>query len=242
MMCFWNLNFFILYSVKSHYLAVALSRTFRTATLFLAPAILHLHLLLAFGQTGVQSWRPVLGVNYLIGTILAIANAFDLLVKTLRPMPWGYASVGTAYYNVFTIFMLTNAIVSLTVVTWQISKTPDARTRQQLRFWLIAAGIALPLGLMNLLPAYGVAIYPPGSIGTAVWAGIVAYAIVRHRLLGIEVVVTKTLAYATVTTLLISPAFAFSLLIQKQAFGKYIQTFRPVCSYFSLPSDCYFHG
>jgi signal transduction histidine kinase len=219
MMCFWNLNFFVLYTVKSHALAVSLSRVLRTATLFLPAAILHLHLLLSLGESGTRRWQAILWVNYIFGAILAVANSVDLLVSDLRPIAWGYASVGTSYYNIFTVFMVANAAASLSLVSWQFSKTPDPRRRQQLRFWLIGATIALPLGLMNLLPAYGVAIYPPGNLGTAAWASIVAYAIIRHRLLGIEVVVTKTLAYVTVATLLISPVFALVVLMQKWAFG-----------------------
>src|SRR6185436_6216391 len=83
--------------------------------------------------------------------------------------------------------------------------TTDPRMKLQLKFWLFGMAVALPLGLTNLLPIYGIRFYPLGNLASALWAGIVGYAIVRHRLMDIEVVVAKGLAYIGVSCLVVGP-------------------------------------
>ena len=92
--------------------------------------------------------------------------------------------------------------------------------RLQLKFWLFGMAIAIPLGLTNLLPIYGIRFYPLGNLASVLWTGIVGYAIVRHRLMDIEVVVTKGLAYVGVGCLIIVPATSLFLILQRWAFGE----------------------
>ena len=213
----WNLNFFVLYSVSDHDLAFSLSRVFRSGVMFMFPAILHLCVALIDKDS--RFWRNTLAVDYSLAALLALANASDSLISEVRKVPWGYASVGTPIYNVFVALAVVNCSAAVGVLAYAYRTSADPRTRQQLKFWLFGALVALPLGQTNLLPAYGIAVYPLGHLGNAVWVGIVAYAIVRHRLMDIDLVVTKSMAYAVVSFILIAPAFALTLWLQRLSFG-----------------------
>jgi signal transduction histidine kinase len=216
-LCFWNLNFFALYSVEDKALLWPLSRTLRTGTLFLPPAILHLFL--SIDPQRSRTWDKLLAVDYAIGAMLAVANGFDLLVLDLRHFEWGYASVGGVGYDLFTVFALVNAVAALLVLTYYYRTSREPRTRQQLAFWIAGSSFATPLVLTNLLPAYGVAIYPPGNLGSAVWAGVIGYAIVRHRLLDIELVVSKGLSYFIVALVVLVPFGLAIIGVQRFEFG-----------------------
>jgi signal transduction histidine kinase len=91
--------------------------------------------------------------------------------------------------------------------------------RLQLKSWVLGLAVTTPLGLTNLLPTYGIFTYPLGNLGSAVWAAIVAYAIVRHRLMDIDVVVTKGIAYVGAVLVLVGPVFFVTLMMQRWAFG-----------------------
>jgi len=108
--------------------------------------------------------------------------------------------------------------LALLAYEYRVSKEP--RTRLQLKLWLVGAIIAIPLGQTNLLPAYGIPIYPLGHLGNAAWAAVVAYAIVRHRLMDVDVILTKGMAYAAVSFILIAPAFALALSLERLSFGR----------------------
>ncbi len=217
MFCFWNLNFFVLYSADDYEVAVTLSRTLRTGTLFLIPAILHLFV--ALNPARRFRWRWVLYLSYGVGGVLALLNSFDLLVGSLRHYEYGYASVAAPLYNLFTVFALANCATALWLLTFEYFTTSLPRTRQQLSFWGVAMFLGIPLALTNLLPAYGVPIYPPGNLGSVAWAGIVGYAIVRHRLMDIELAVSMGLSYLIALVLVAATSLALLIAAQRFSFG-----------------------
>src|SRR5215472_2169828 len=218
-LAFWNLIFVVLYSVSNYQLAFELSRVLRSGAIFLFPAILHLAIAAPERPRSPWVWSALIA-NYLLFGLLVIANAFDLVVTHLRHVQWGYYSVGTVLYNIFTVMVVLNFTAVLVLLAYEHRTTSEPRMRLQLKFWLLGMGVALPLGLTNLLPVYGVPIYPLGNLGSAAWASIVAYAIVRHRLMGIEVAVSKGIALLGVTIILIAPVFLISLGMERLAFGE----------------------
>jgi len=185
--------------------------------LFLPPAALHLVVVLQAQRS--RSWRVILFADYGLAAALAVANALDLLVSDLRSFAWGYYSVGTRFYNLFSALLIVNLLAVIALLVHDYRTSAEPRMRLQAKFWLLGALVAVPLGCTNLLPAYGIAFYPLGSLGNAAWAGIVAYAIVRHRLMDIDLVVTKGMAYAAVAFVLIAPAFLSTLWMQRISFG-----------------------
>lgn len=213
----WNLNFFILYFVSDAAAAFDMTRIFRMSANFVPVAILHL--VISFRSTRPRSWYRFLVADYLIASMLGIATLLDLVVTKLHPFAWGYYSVSGPLYGAFTILVLMNFGAALTLAVHDYRTSTEPRAVVQVRFWLLGMLVALPLGLTNLLPTYGVPIYPLGSLGNVVWAGVVAYAIVRHRLLDIDVVVTKGVAYLTSALFVITPAFALTILMQERVFG-----------------------
>jgi len=214
----WNLNFVILYSVSDPSLAFELTRLSRAVSVFLPPLTLHLAAALARRRS---AWlTATIRLDYALSLGLFVANAFDLLIKELHTSPWGFYSVGTRLYDLFSLLVILNFVGSALLMIWAFRKESDPRMRSQMKFWLLGSAVALPLGLTNLLPAYGVPIYPLGNLGSAVWAAIVGYAIARHRLMDIDLVLTKGVSYAIVSMVLIVPAFAAALWFQQLSFGQ----------------------
>ncbi|HVO25554.1 MAG TPA: ATP-binding protein [Candidatus Margulisiibacteriota bacterium] len=226
MLVLWNLNFFVLYSVSDRDVAFALTRIFRVGSLFMPPAILHL--ILSLRDERSRAWSRALAFDYGIACLLAAANSVDALASDLRPFPWGFSSVGGPFYNLFSVFVLANCSAALLVLVHDYRASTEPRMRLQLKFWLVGAWVAVPLGLTNLLPSYGVRFYPLGSLGNAAWVAIVAYAIVRHRLMDIDVAVTKGMAYAGVSLVITIPAFALTLWLQQLSFGQIHSNFSAV--------------
>ncbi len=218
MLVLWNLNFFVLYAVSNHDLALHLTQWARVGGLFAPPAVLHL--VVALRPNRSSRWRTALLIDYGFACVLLVLNGLGLLVADVRPFAWGYSSVGTSFYNLLTISVFGNFAATVALLLYDYRTGTEAGLRLQLKFWILGALIALPLALTNLLPAYGISVYPLGSLGVAVFAGIVAYAIVRHRLMDIDLVLTKSVAYGAVSFLLIAPAFGLALWLQRESFGR----------------------
>jgi signal transduction histidine kinase len=214
----WNTDIFGLYFFDDSRVALAWARVFRVGPILMPTAVISVCYLFA-GRT--DRWRK-LGVwsSVALAIVLLALNAFDLLVAHVQRLEWGYYPVGTAFYNLLSLNLLLAMAYSTAMLLWEIRQGDSPRKRLQARLWLLGAGVALPLGCTNLLPAYGIPIYPLGNIGNAAWAAIVAYAIVRHRLMDIDLVVTKGMAYAAVSFVLIVPVFTVTLWLQRRSFGQ----------------------
>ncbi len=216
---FWNLNFFVLYGITDYDTAFLYSWILRTGAVFLLPAILQLSLVLP-GRPIALGWTWILGGAYAWAAMLAILNVRGLLVESLAHFRWGYYSVGTKYYDLFPLLVLYTFILGIGYLAREYWTTDDTRIRQQLRFWILGFALSLPLGLTNLLPSYGIPVYPLGNLAVALWAGVVAYGIVRYRLMDIELVVAKSLAYVGASLVVVGPAAVVALVFQRRAFAE----------------------
>ncbi len=213
----WNLHFFVLYWVEDKQLAFRVARILRIGSIFLGPSIVHL--LFSLGAQRAPIWNKLIAFDYVCAGLLTILNFSDLIVSDLRLYPWGYYSVGGPLYGLFTVYLVSNFGVAIYTLLWDYATSTEPRTRLQLKFWLLGAGLALPLGLTNLFPAYGVSFYPLGNLANVAWTGVVAYAIVRHRMMDIQLVVTKGMSYAVASFVLILPVFLGTIWLQKVSFS-----------------------
>jgi signal transduction histidine kinase len=214
----WNLDIFSLDYVPSAAQALFWSRLFRVGMVLMPPTFLHSAIV--FTDTRAKWTQTALLVAYAIATFLIVANAFDLLVSHVERFTWGYYPRPMRLYLVHTASFVINAALTFAVLVYAFRFGTSARVRLQARFLLLGLVVAAPLGASNLLAVYGVPIYPLGSLASVAFTGVMAYAIVQHRLMDIDVVITKGVAYALVTFSLIAPVFALAVWMQRRAFGR----------------------
>jgi hypothetical protein len=108
---------------------------------------------------------------------------------------------GPAYF----LFVLMFVIVVVHfhwVVIKQYSKL-RSRERNQIRYVLLASLIGFAGGITTFPLAFNVRIYPFGAFLIGSYPMIISYAIMKHRLMDISVIIRKTLVYSTVMGILI---------------------------------------
>jgi signal transduction histidine kinase len=94
-------------------------------------------------------------------------------------------------------------------------KTQDQLRRIKYVFWAFFLG---NLGAIDFAPDYGIGIYPVGSVNIVIFVSIMAYAIIRHQLLDIEVIVRKTLVFAGLLAFVFGMLILPTLIIQEYLF------------------------
>jgi len=70
---------------------------------------------------------------------------------------------------------------------------------------LVAFLIGFTIGSTEFLPTYGIGLYPVGSIAVFLLASVVAHSIIRYKLLDIETVIHKTIAWLIANIALLTP-------------------------------------
>ncbi|MGE0681229.1 MAG: ATP-binding protein [Candidatus Binatia bacterium] len=214
----WNFDIASLYFFTDYNLALQWSENFRYGMLFIPPTVFHLTLILTARKTLPN--RLFLAAGYVIAFVLALGNSRGILVQRLEMFTWGFYPVGTPLYKFHTFSDLFYFAAVLYQLIRGFLDSESARQREQLRLTLLGFAVALPVGLTNLLPVYGVSFYPLGSFGNVVLCGVLTYAIVRHRFLDIELIVTKTVASACALILWLAPLWMLTAEVQHLIYGE----------------------
>ncbi|MGH7198678.1 MAG: ATP-binding protein [Candidatus Omnitrophota bacterium] len=95
----------------------------------------------------------------------------------------------------------------------------DTHKRKQIQYTFIAIAIGAIGGSLNFLPVYGIDLYPWGNFAIPFYPLILSYAIVKHQLMEIEVVIRRAAVFAGLFTFVYA-AFSFAVILGKQIFER----------------------
>jgi signal transduction histidine kinase len=214
----WNLDVFCLYFFETGPEALWWSRLFRPG-MFLAPAALY-HFVATFRDRRTFVGTVLMVLGYAVGLFFVFADFQGLMIAGVRRLYSGYWPVMRPLYNAFIGILLLSFVVFLGSLVREFQTTTSPRRRVQAKFWLLGAVIALPLASANLLPFFGIDVYPVGSLGNLVCTGIFAYAIVHHRLVDADIVITKGVAFLAGALLVVVPLCVLGAWLDQTAFGR----------------------
>src|SRR5256712_10962123 len=199
----WNLDIFSLDYFSDGLSAEWWSQLFRIGVCFAPVAFFHAALLQA--ESRGRFWTGLLLAAYAVAGLLAALNFHGDLVHGWSRHELGWYIEPTRLYSLVTVYIATCMALALER-TWHAYRRPTSpRQRVQAKFWFLATVVQTPFVLTNLLPVYGVGIYPLGSLGNVFTMGIMAYAIARHRLMDVDYVVRKGVSFMLAGTLVLVP-------------------------------------
>lgn len=109
--------------------------------------------------------------------------------------------IGYAYYELLKGYMRSTGI-----------------ERNQIKYILVASTIGFIGGSTVFLPVFNINVYPFGYLFVFLYSVVVAYAIVKHRLMDINIIFKKRVTYAYASFLLLIPLFLLVIYGQKATF------------------------
>lgn len=158
---------------------------------------------------------------YLIGCIFVYTVLFtSYFTKGLYHYFWGYYPKAGFIHILFLIFFFLLYLRSfwlLYISSKDTSFTMEYKNR--IRYVLLALFMGLLPGL-DMIPNYGIEIYPYGFVFVLLFISAITYAIVRHHLMEIEVIVKKTLVFAGLLAVVFAILVLPTLLIQEYIFRR----------------------
>ena len=147
-----------------------------------------------------------LKVIYVITFVILVTDVFtkNLFVgnvsllfqnsKWFTPTWWIYppGPVHIFYTLFFYVGLLTYAHIELI----KAYKKASSIKRQQIKYFFLATALGFIGGGTSYLPCFGINLYPVFNIMVPIYPIIMTYAILRHQLMDIEVIIKKTLVFA----------------------------------------------
>lgn len=151
----------------------------------------------AFSFLGIiEKKKKILLSCLVINAIFIILNFRSLLYSHLEPRyNLGYWPIPTLFFHIYLIFWFWQVFYGL---RWLLEglKTHSGIKREQIKYFTLASMIGFVGGVTNWPMWYGIYLPPYANILISLYVAIVTYAIVRHQLMDIEVVIKKSLVFA----------------------------------------------
>lgn len=194
-------------------LSLLLFRIEHAAVVFIPTLYLHVVLLLIERE---HQEKKVLYTMYGSSILLFILNAAGLLITGVRPTVHfiHYKEPGAVYPFLLLAFAFTLCYAFYLLYT-TYRKLPGHQ-RNRILFFFIASITGFAGGLPTFLPLYNIYPWPFVMYVTPIFYFIIAYAIVKYRLMDVVLTVSKSASYVLTLIFGIIPLLIVLLFIQKE--------------------------
>ncbi len=143
--------------------------------------------------------KMYLGFIYLQGAFFLLLNVFSFEGDFISDMRFAFDSfyylVPGSLYNIFLVLWV--AIVSYGVAVLFVTYRKSIGIKKnQIAYFLGGITIGFSGGLTNFLPVYNIDIYPLGNFAIPIYCVVATYAMLRYRLMDINLVFRKSMVYS----------------------------------------------
>jgi signal transduction histidine kinase len=207
---------FMMFLNKENYAVAVFWDKFIYLGVVFVPAVMY-HFSLAITNDDKRTGKVVSSIGYLVSFFFFFSVFSDNFVKGVFVYQWGIHTQAQFLHHIFLSFFFVYICLFFVRVSRYYRITKIAIERAQLRYVFLAFFILATIGPLAYLPAYGIGIYPFEYISGAAFAIILAYAILRYRLMDIKVALRRGAVFVSSIILIILVAYllqyAFSVIL-----------------------------
>ena len=213
----WLYGYTVAYSTKDAQMALGVIKLLYIGVIFIPTSFYHFSL--GFVSRFDQKSRKAMDVFIpyaLSGLFLILLFATDHFIVGVYKYYWGYYARAGIIHTIFLIFFSTfwmRGILRLYFSHKRIGhKSPVTLNTIKYIFLAFLVGSA---GMLDFIQNYGIEFYPFGSIFVGIGVSVIAYAIVRHHLLNINIAITRASIFAIVYILVLGIPFGVGALVKE---------------------------
>lgn len=142
--------------------------------------------------------KALVWVMFAVSFILSLTTQSTFYISGLNSYGWGYIVKGGPAFQIFGLYGIATLIYCVHCVVKRLRVENDARLRLKFKYLFYSFGLMAVMTFMNLPAVYGVDLYPPSNFSFLPLI-ILAYGILKHRLLEI-----RSLLHMSLTRVLLS--------------------------------------
>ncbi|HEY4716788.1 MAG TPA: sigma 54-interacting transcriptional regulator [bacterium] len=204
----WQLANFSIITSPDEGSALIISKILRFGLLFVYSTFFDFTLSIT-GQR--ERHKLPLLLAYLSSVSLYILNWFPVFTPGVLRYEYGYYLKSGSLYPIFIVLLLGYIFYSLYLMVK--SMKIDATIRNKIKFIFFGSAIGILGNIINILPMYGISIYPLGTLMLIIYVMILTYAVIQNRIIEVELAVTRGMIYSGALIIFVS-AFTFLLYLE----------------------------
>jgi len=215
----WQFSWFILFNSQSEKLANYFVRIGYIGIIFIP--IFFFHFFLSFFPKILKFDKYLLYLSYFLGFIFEISLfTTNYFINGFYKYSWGFYPKASPLHLIYLLllFVLTFRVIYLLFYYLGKKKEVSPDYYYQTKFMLWALLFYVPAST-DFIINYGAGFYPFGFLFILIFLGITAYAITKHRLFGIKVLLTEVLVIATAIALLVQALTAPDTILKLLGLG-----------------------
>ncbi len=199
----WQFSWFILFNSQSEKIANYFVRIGYIGIIFIP--IFFFHFYLSFLPKISKFDKYLLYFSYFLGAVFEISLfTSNYFINGFYKYSWGFYPKANFLHIVYLLLLSTLTFRVIYLLFYYLGKKKEVSPDYyyQTKFMLWALLFYVPAST-DFIINYGVQFYPFGFLFILIFLGITAYAITKHRLFGIKVLLTEALVIATAVALLV---------------------------------------
>lgn len=179
------------------------------AAIFVPVTFIHF----VFILLGERSQRKTqLTLFYLLALVLGLLSFTNLSISGVTHKEiMGYHLVPGPAYKVFSAMFFVLMFYGFFLMSKALRKSSGLR-KNQIRYFLSGSILGFGGAISTFLPLYNINVPPVGILAVPCYGIILAYAMLKHRLMDIRTIVSKGLIYSTVTVLVVFLFLTFAVM------------------------------
>lgn len=160
--------------------------------------------------------KLILALNTVYGLILTLLIfKTNVIISGFYHYRWGYYPAAGKLHPYFLILFLSHCIVSNYLLLQKYKKhPPSSQKANQIKYLFISFGI-FTLACWDFIPNYGIELYPFGYVPATIFILIIFYAIIKHKLMDINIVINRSIVYSLLITTITIIYLLFVLLVER---------------------------
>lgn len=197
---FWLLGTFAMFLSKTPEWAIFWDRFVYIGVVFL-PILMH-HFSLLFTKNKDKKQRYLLYFGYALAIFFLIISRTDYFVKDLFYYDWGVHTKAQLFHHIFLGVFYVYILIFFFNIRHFYKTAASPLEKKQAQYIFAAFFFLIAVGTPAYLPAYGIGVFPVPFISGLLFTITLAYAIVKHRLFDIKVIIRKSAVFALILTLI----------------------------------------
>ncbi|MCB4756245.1 MAG: hypothetical protein LHV69_04320 [Elusimicrobia bacterium] len=208
---FWQGTWAILFNVKDPAFASLLVKIGYSFIIFIPITFYH------FNMNFMQLWvkeKIRIQCLYIIGVLFLISLwSSSWFIDGYYRFYWGYyPKAGYPLHPVFLMFLTFLAFRPLQMIYWRIQDKNTPPLKRYQLIYLMTASIAYSFASSDFVVNYGIEYYPLGVVALLISLALIAYAVIRYRLMDLRFLVQESSRYllsAAILSVLVAVFFYF---------------------------------